>query len=711
MTPQEALKKYFGYDQFRPLQTEIIGNVLAKKDTFVLMPTGGGKSVCFQIPALVQEGTCVVVSPLIALMKDQVEGLLGNGIAAAYLNSSQNPAEQRAVETKMQQGRLKLLYVSPEKLLSQGFIAFLKPLTISLFAIDEAHCISSWGHDFRPEYTQLKHLKQHFPHTPIMALTATADKVTRKDIVTQLALQDPETFIASFDRPNLSLTVKPARSRFDMLLYFLKSRPNQSGIVYCLSRKNTEGVAEKLREKGINAQAYHAGMEARERAKVQEDFITDRTPIICATIAFGMGIDKSNIRWVVHYNMPKNMEGYYQEIGRAGRDGLASDTLLLYGLDDLMMLQEFAQNSGQPELQLSKLERIKQYAEAQICRRKILLSYFGETLAENCNNCDVCKNPPTLFDGTVAVQKALSAIVRTEEKIGSAMLIDILRGSKREDLVKKGYDQIKTYGVGREYNPYEWQQILLQMLHLGLVEIAYDDNKVLKINEFSKDVLYKKRTILLVPIENNAFDSKKNAAEKAAKERPKSESEVLTEQLFEELKQTRLLLANQRNIAPYLLLSDASLQDMATKKPITPLAMQNISGVGAAKYEQYGQAFLDVVVDFLLTRVQTGAKITGGTYLQTLALYKKKLSIQAVADQRGLNPSTIVSHLAYLYENGYEIDFQDIVSDMEYLAIIKTYQNLEKPDATKPIFEALGGEIGYEKIRIAIAKFKVNEQK
>jgi ATP-dependent DNA helicase RecQ len=707
MLPQEALKKYFGYDNFRPLQAEIIANILAKKDTFVLMPTGGGKSICFQIPALVENGICVVVSPLIALMKDQVEGLKGNGVAAAYINSSQGTTEQREVENQLQQGKLKLLYVSPEKLTSTGFISFLKTLTINLFAIDEAHCISSWGHDFRPEYTQLKHLKQHFPSTPVMALTATADKITRRDIVTQLALQEPETFIASFDRPNLSLTVKPARNRADRLLYFIKSRPKQSGIVYCLSRKTTESVAEKLREKGIDAQAYHAGMESQARAKVQEDFIKDKTPIICATIAFGMGIDKSNIRWVVHYNMPKNMEGYYQEIGRAGRDGLPSDTLLMYGLDDMIMLREFAQGSGQPELQLSKLERIKQYAEAQICRRKILLSYFGETLTENCNNCDVCKNPPTFFDGTLAAQKALSAIVRTEEKIGTGMLIDILRGSRQQDLIEKGYDKIKTYGVGREYSAYEWQQILLQMLHLGLVEIAYDEGNTLKVNAFSQDVLYKKRTITFVALDKTPFDTRKNAAEQVAKSKPKSESELLTEELLEQLKIARTGLAQQKNIAPYLIFSDASLQDMALKKPLTPLAIQNISGVGAAKYEQYGNIFLETIANFAINKVKQGAKITGSTYLLTHELYKQKLPLADIATQRGIQVGTVGMHLAYLYENGYEIDFQDIISDLEYKMIVKAYQDLQQPEGAKIVFEALGGEIGYEKIRIAIAKFKV----
>lgn len=413
---KEALKQYFGYDQFRPLQEEIIERVLDKKDALVLMPTGGGKSICYQIPAIIQEGICIVVSPLIALMKDQVEGLRANGVAAAFLNSSLSGSEQMAIESQAMKGQLKLLYVSPERLLSSNFLNMLSTLSISLIAIDEAHCISAWGHDFRPEYTQLKFLKERYPDVPLIALTATADKITRKDIASQLTLNNPEYFIASFDRPNLGLTVMPGRNRYALIVDFVKKRPNQSGIIYCLSRKSTEDMASKLKNDGFSAHCYHAGLPPKIRAKAQENFINDKTTIICATVAFGMGIDKSNVRWIIHYNMPKNIESYYQEIGRAGRDGLQGDTLLFYSYGDVIQLRKFLDESGQKEVQLAKLKRMQQYAEAFVCRRKILLSYFGEDLAENCNNCDICQNPPRQFDGTVLAQKALSAITRLTKK-------------------------------------------------------------------------------------------------------------------------------------------------------------------------------------------------------------------------------------------------------------------------------------------------------
>lgn len=482
-----ALKKYFGYDQFRPLQADIIQNVYNGLDTLVLMPTGGGKSVCFQVPAITLDGVTVVVSPLIALMKDQVEGLSANGIPAAFINSSLGPDQQRNVETALLAGYIKLLYVSPEKLVSQSFQPLLKSLKISLFAIDEAHCISSWGHDFRPEYTQLKFLKTQFPGIPLIALTATADKLTRKDIVDQLGLSNPATFIASFDRPNISLTVRPGQKRFEQIVAFLKEHPNQSGIIYCLSRKGCEGLAEKLNEKGFRAGFYHAEVPPAKRSKVQEDFINDRTPIICATIAFGMGIDKSNVRFVVHYNLPRNLEGYYQEIGRAGRDGLASDALLFFSYADLLsyrdMIEQGDASADQKELKLAKLERMYQFAEAPVCRRKTVLNYFGEPFDQRCGNCDVCKNPPKHFDATTAVQKALSAILRTNQKVGMSLLTDILRGSQRREVVEHKYYEIKTYGAGKEHSYDEWLFLLSQMLHVGLIEIAYDDHNCLRVTE------------------------------------------------------------------------------------------------------------------------------------------------------------------------------------------------------------------------------------
>ncbi|HEY0273921.1 MAG TPA: RecQ family ATP-dependent DNA helicase, partial [Chitinophaga sp.] len=431
------LKQYFGYEQFRPLQAAIIEKILQQEDVLVLMPTGGGKSICYQVPALLFPGLTLVISPLIALMKDQVTALKANGIGAAYLNSTIGPDEEQWIRHECVQGRIKLLYISPERLQTE-LRSFLPGLPVSLIAIDEAHCISQWGHDFRPEYTQLAMLKTHFPKTPVVALTATADKITRKDILTQLALPHAHVFLASFDRPNLSLQVRSnvqKREKMEEIKNFILARPGDNGIIYCMSRKTTGEVAAELsaalQPRGISVAYYHAGMPADARDTAQQDFINDRVQVMCATIAFGMGIDKSNVRWVIHYNLPRNMEGYYQEIGRAGRDGLPSDTILYFNMGDLNMLTRFAQESGQQEMNMEKLNRMRQYAEANTCRRKVLLSYFGETLEQQCNNCDVCANPRSFFDGTLLTQKALSALLRLQERVGSQLLIDVLRGSQR----------------------------------------------------------------------------------------------------------------------------------------------------------------------------------------------------------------------------------------------------------------------------------------
>ena len=599
-----TLKTYFGYDSFRPLQQDIVQNILSLKDTLVLMPTGGGKSICYQLPALLMEGTAIVVSPLISLMKDQVESLQANGIAAKAMNSNNDETENANLRRECVQGKIKLLYISPERLLSEmNFL--LKDIKISLFAIDEAHCISQWGHDFRPEYTQLKAIREQFPRVPIVALTATADKITRQDIIHQLNLKEPQIFISSFDRPNLSLDVRRGYQQKDKtrtILEFIFKRRNECGIIYCMSRDKTEKVAEMLLNHGIKATVYHAGLSASARDKAQEDFINDRVQVVCATIAFGMGIDKSNVRWIIHYNLPKSIESFYQEIGRAGRDGVKSDTLLFYSLGDLVMLSKFAMDSGQQQINLEKLNRMQQYAESDICRRRILLNYFGETMDRDCGNCDVCRNPPERFDGTIVVQKALSAIIRTDQQIGTRMLIAILRGNYFEELTEKGYDKLKTFGVGRDIPARDWQDYLLQMLNMGYFEIAYNENNHLKITEAGKKVLYgqEKAQLVVIKREEKPIKKKKQTATPPLPQTPLVLSEEEKDkELFEELRILRKRLADQQAIPAYIVLSDKTLHLLVAQRPTTIEEFGLVSGIGEYKRDRYGKEFVEVIRKFM----------------------------------------------------------------------------------------------------------------
>ena len=515
---KQTLKSYFGFDEFRPLQEEIILHTLNGGDSLVLMPTGGGKSLCFQMPALLMEGMAIVVSPLISLMKDQVGALREKGIAAETLNSSNNNEYNQSVIDRCLDGKVKLLYISPERLFL-GDMDFLMDVSISLFVIDEAHCISTWGHDFRPEYTQLGQLREEFPDVPIMALTATADKITKQDILKQLHIEQGRAFISSFDRPNLSLDVKrgySAKIKLQTIVDLIHRHHGGSGIIYCQTRKTTERLAKKLIIEGISAGVYHAGLPAEERNQVQDDFLADRIQVVCATIAFGMGIDKSNIRFIIHYNMPESIDCYYQEIGRGGRDGLPCETVLFYNYFDLRLLREFALESGQPEIRLEKLQRMIEYTETQVCRRRILLNYFGEISDKSCGNCDVCRTPPKTFDGTTIVQNVLTTMVSTDCQISFTTAIDILHGSLSKVVVKHKYNELKNFGIGKDVTISDWYDYMLQILQMGFVEIAYDQNNHLLVSRLGEEVLSGTRSVQLAVIDRRINKASRKIKEQDA---------------------------------------------------------------------------------------------------------------------------------------------------------------------------------------------------
>ncbi|UPZ14574.1 DNA helicase RecQ [Flavobacterium humidisoli] len=687
-----TLKENFGFEKFRPNQETIINTILSGQDTLAIMPTGGGKSICFQLPALILPGITIVISPLIALMKDQVDSLKTNGISACFINSSQSSQEQKYYIDNLKTNHFKLVYIAPESL-SYLDMAF-NELNISLIAIDEAHCISSWGHDFRPAYTNLGYLKSRFPSTPILALTATADKATRTDISKQLNLQNPKTFIASFDRANLSLEVRPALDRVKQIIDFIENKPNESGIIYCLSRKTTEELAEKLKKNGIEAKAYHAGLDNETRAKTQDQFINDDCQVVCATIAFGMGIDKSNVRWVIHYNLPKNIEGYYQEIGRAGRDGLPAETVLFESYADVIQLQKFASEGLNSDIQLAKLDRMKQYADAVSCRRKILLSYFGELVKENCGNCDICKNPPTFFDGTILAQKALSAIVRLKESEPLAVIVDFLRGSRNAYIYEKNYQELKTYGIGADVSWYDWNQYLIQLINLGYCEIAFHQHNKILLTPFAKKVLFEGEKVKLTTVVKKVID--KNEAKEA---KPKAAKNSL----FETLRKLRYEIAQEEEVPAYVIFSDASLRQMEVLRPMTDEDFLAVEGVGKAKLEKYGTDFINAIIEFHRNKSVVKKEKKENTYKKTLELFQTGLSVDEIAGQRNLGETTIISHLAKLYVDGNDIDLSQFVSEDEIIQIEKAQIELENPNALRPYFEYFEEKMSYDKIRFGLA--------
>ncbi|PRP67572.1 DNA helicase RecQ [Nonlabens agnitus] len=708
MTKLELLKKHFGYDSFRPLQEKIIDNVIDGNDLMVVMPTGGGKSMCFQLPSLILPGITLVISPLIALMKDQVDALNANGIAAGFFNSSQDTADQDEVIKKLQSNQLQLLYVAPESIsLLQNHLNEVK---ISLIAVDEAHCISTWGHDFRPAYTQLSYLKKSFPEASLIALTATADRATRADIKKQLAIDNAREFVASFDRPNIMLEVRPGNNRMTQIFRFLNHHKESSGIIYCLSRKSCENIAAKLKGQGFSAAAYHAGLENRFRESVQEQFIKDEVKIVVATIAFGMGIDKSNVRFVIHYNMPKNVEGYYQEIGRAGRDGLESQALLFHSYADVIQLRKFAEGSGNSEVQIAKLERMKQFAEALTCRRRMLLSYFNEFLEQDCGNCDVCLNKPDFMDGTRQAQMALSAVYRMGQRATLNLLVDVLRGANNAGVMESGFDKIKTYGAGKETSWNDWQQYIIQLINQGLLEIAFHENNHLKLTPESEKVLFEDKPVRLAVIPK----SEQRAAAAQLQELP----EEVHKELFKELKELRLSLAKEENLAPYMVFSDATLKDMAARLPLDDNEFADITGVGVHKHDKYSQQFLKVVEQHkesrpssFIYRAATKKKkkkrsnISGlsDTVMESVEAFWAGKSIEEIAEERSLKADTILSHLGKRYASHRDVEVDPLLDGVDLEKLENMLPNFKKDRSMKPAFDYFDGKIGYGKLHLGMA--------
>ena len=695
------LKTYFGYDSFRMNQQDIVETVLNKQDCLVIMPTGGGKSICFQLPALLFKGVTLVISPLIALMKDQVDGLSANGISASYYNSSQSNEEQSAIIDRVLSADLKLLYVAPESL--AGLQNILNETYISCVAIDEAHCISSWGHDFRPSYQQLGFLKKTLPNTPFIALTATADKATRQDIVKQLRIENAQQFISSFDRQNIALEVRAANDRISQIIKFIKQRPNQSGIIYCLSRKTTEQLAKKLKTNKIPAEAYHAGLNFEKRSKVQESFVYDKTQIVCATVAFGMGIDKSNVRWVIHYNMPKNIEGYYQEIGRGGRDGLKAHALLFHSYADVIQLRNFASGASNEEVQIAKLDRMKQFSEATTCRRKILLSYFGELLGENCGNCDVCINPPQVFDGTIIAQKILSAVYRLQETEAMGMIVDVLRGSQNAAVLAKGYQGVRTFGIGKDIAWKHWQHFIIQLINQGYCEIAFHKHNALQLTAFSNNVLFNGAKVALTkPIEITEIKALvKEKKTRLKRTKKKGKPKIDANNLFERLRLLRYKISQEEDIPAYLVFSDATLKEIERERPMSDDDFLKISGVGQRKMEVYGDEFIAEIMSFMGSKLNKPKK--KDTVLITYDLYKSGMSIEEISIERKLSSTTIYSHIAKLFSKGKDINIFDFVSNSDVEAVRKAKVALDSPTALKPYFTYLNEELDYFKIRLALS--------
>jgi ATP-dependent DNA helicase RecQ len=708
MTPAQALQKYYGYSEFRHQQEAIIQHILNKGDAMVLMPTGGGKSLCYQLPAVLLDGLTIVISPLIALMKDQVDALNVTGIPAAYLNSTQSSGEQQDIINRLKINSIKLLYLAPERLFKTGnrLTEFLQSLKVSLIAIDEAHCISHWGHDFRPEYLMLAGLKDAFPQIPVIALTATADQLTRKDILEKLALHNPAQFVSSFNRANINYTVSSKKNSLNQLLAFLDEHKEDSGIIYCLSRQSTEDLANQLKKEGFLAEAYHAGLNHEVKARNQEAFLRDEVRIMVATIAFGMGINKSNVRYVVHIDLPKNIEGYYQETGRAGRDGLPSEALLFYSPGDAFKLQNFARiegNEDQSRIMLKKLDDMVKYCQLTTCRRKYLLNYFNEPFPDHCGSCDVCLTERQVFDGTLIAQKALSAVTRLKERFGSGYVIDLLRGANSAKL-REEHKQLKTYGAGADISKADWQRYLRELITLGYLQVSNGEYPVLMLTGKS-DAVLKGQHIVELTLSQTTED--------VQHEIPPHEADLLRK-----LKEIRTGIANAENIPAYIILSDATLLELATYLPQSMDELKYISGFGEVKLARYGDAFLKAIISYcdemgLSSKIKSRpakrerkerkprSPLAAGTKQESFNLYQSGKSIEEIAALRELSPTTIQSHLCHFVQTG-ELDVATFVQPEKMPAIQDVIESYGQQQLS-PLKEVLGDGYSYVEIKAVIA--------
>ncbi|NVN91887.1 MAG: DNA helicase RecQ [Desulfuromonadales bacterium] len=700
----DTLKTVFGFGSFRAPQQEVIEQIVAGEDVFLVMPTGGGKSLCYQIPALHREGVAVVVSPLISLMKDQVDALLANGVAAACFNSSLSPREAGQVSRQLEKGELDLLYVAPERLMQPEFLERLAGLKLALFAIDEAHCISQWGHDFRPDYVKIGRLRGLFPTVPLVAMTATADPETRRDIIRQLGIEQARVYVAGFDRPNITYTVIPKQKPLAQLLAFLKTRRDEAGIVYALSRKRVEQVTERLRSAGYEAAAYHAGLPDEERSRVQDAFRRDDLRIVVATVAFGMGIDKPNVRFVVHYDLPKSVESYYQETGRAGRDGLPSEALMLFGMGDVMTARSLIENSDNAErvrIELQKLNAMVSYAEALTCRRRALLAYFGDQREHDCDNCDICNDPPQRFDATEAAKKALSCVYRVGERFGARHVIDVLRGAKGQRILELRHDKLSTYGIGADLSVVEWDNIMRQLIHLGYLVQDFTRFGALGLSPAARPVLRGETQVILGHPRDIIRVEEKTSRRGLSGEGPHGA-------LFGLLRALRKQLADASGVPPFVVFSDATLVEMARARPRTEQEFLMVSGVGNQKLKRYGTQFLNVIADH--GRL-AGEQAQVGDYLEshpdlsdtlrgTLLLYREGLTLSQMVSRRGLKESTIAAHLEELAAFGLEIDLRRFV-DQDKLTLIEARLAVLGPVSLSALKEGLPDDITYTDLRFA----------